>query len=339
MDRNDYGRYRDRDERPRYQPEYPEREGERRWENEGGFSGRNNNDDDRRWAEGGQGGWQWREEWRNRHEPRDQSRNRDDWRSRDEWQARTDRDRDDRWGRFPPEGNRFDRNEDYRREGQREGRSSYYPSSGTYGSSSGSYGSSSGYGGSGYGATGGRGTWPGYGSPGYGSSGYSGGGYQGERSDRDYRGSYDDSPAINRESRPGYRPYQQATGQAGQDRYRYEEQVRRGKAPRSYKRSDDRIHDEICEIVARDSDVDASEVDVKVQNGEVTLAGTVEDRRAKRELEDIAERVFGVVDIRNDLRVRKSLFNELGERIFGSNDDRSTTGSTTQNKSQTGQKM
>jgi osmotically-inducible protein OsmY len=286
MDRNDQGRYRERDESRRHQS-YPEREGERRWEEEGGSVARS--DDNRRWSEGDQSRWQPREEWRTRDD-----------------RPRQGQSEDDRWGRFPADASRAGRSDDeYRRESERDWRARYYPSSGTYGSSSasGTYGPSP--------------------------------SYRGERSDRDYRGSYDDSPSIYRESRPGARPYQQASGQAGQDRYRYEEQLRRGRPPRTYKRSDDRIHDEICELVARDSDVDASEVDVKVESGEVTFTGTIEDRRSKRELEDIAERVFGVVDIHNNVRVRRSLFNELGERIFGSNEDKPAPGT----KSQTSQKM
>jgi len=232
------------------------------------------------------------------------------------WQGREDyrRPGEDRWGRFPGENNpsRFSSSG----ENRREGRGREYPSSGTYGSSS--YGT------------------------GYGARGYQGyQGYQGERPDRDWRGSYDDSSNINRESYPQTRPYQQATGVAGQERYRYEEQVRRGRPPRTYKRSDDRIHDEICEIVARESDLDASQVDVRVENGEVTLTGEVADRRTKRELEDVSERVFGVVDIHNQLHVRKSLLNELGERIFGttSDDAQARSSTTPTSKTQSNTKM
>jgi hypothetical protein len=43
---------------------------------------------------------------------------------------------------------------------------------------------------------------------------------------------------------------------------------------------------------------------VLVENGEVTLSGVVEDRRAKRLAADIAEDVLGVTDIHNQLKVR-----------------------------------
>jgi hypothetical protein len=90
-----------------------------------------------------------------------------------------------------------------------------------------------------------------------------------------------------------------------------------GRPPRDYRRADERIRDEICEMIVRETDVDASEVDLQVASGEVTLTGVVEDRSAKRTLEDVAERVFGVHDVHNNLKVRKSPWRELGERIFG----------------------
>jgi hypothetical protein len=95
---------------------------------------------------------------------------------------------------------------------------------------------------------------------------------------------------------------------------------RRGRPPRNYRRSDERIRDEVCELIARQTDVDASEVEIQVASGVVTLVGEVEDRAAKRELEDVAERVFGVADVNNNLRVRKSFLNQLGERLFGPNE-------------------
>jgi len=44
---------------------------------------------------------------------------------------------------------------------------------------------------------------------------------------------------------------------------------------------------------------------VKVEDGEVTLAGTVPDRKSKRLAEAVAETVRGVVDIHNQLRLKR----------------------------------
>ena len=66
-----------------------------------------------------------------------------------------------------------------------------------------------------------------------------------------------------------------------------------GKGPRGYQRSDDRICEEICELLTRDANVDATAVEVTVVTGEVTLRGNVDSRYEKRATEDIAESVQG----------------------------------------------
>jgi HSP20 family molecular chaperone IbpA len=76
------------------------------------------------------------------------------------------------------------------------------------------------------------------------------------------------------------------------------------RGPKGYKRSDDRVSDEVCERIAR-SGVDAENVEVKVQAGEVTLTGTVRNRQEKWRLEELAEDVFGVQDVHNNLRVSR----------------------------------
>jgi hypothetical protein len=50
-------------------------------------------------------------------------------------------------------------------------------------------------------------------------------------------------------------------------------------------------------------EIDASEIEVKVAKGVVTLSGSVDDRWAKRLAEDIAETVSGVTDVMNQLGV------------------------------------
>lgn len=77
----------------------------------------------------------------------------------------------------------------------------------------------------------------------------------------------------------------------------------RGRGPRGYKRSDDRIHEEVCDRLEAHGGVDASDIEVKVEGCEVTLTGTVPDRRTKRLAESVAESVRGVVDVHNQLRL------------------------------------
>lgn len=78
-----------------------------------------------------------------------------------------------------------------------------------------------------------------------------------------------------------------------------------GRGPRNYQRSDDRICDDVCEMLTRAGDLDAREIEVTVENGEVTLQGTVHSRRDKRLAEDIAEAALGVRDIHNRLRIER----------------------------------
>ncbi|MEZ0171477.1 CBS domain-containing protein [Microvirga sp. TS319] len=76
----------------------------------------------------------------------------------------------------------------------------------------------------------------------------------------------------------------------------------RGRGPRNYQRSDDRIREDVNERLSDDARLDASEIEVTVQNREVTLTGTVRDRNEKRWAEDIAESVSGVTHVQNNLR-------------------------------------
>ncbi len=76
-----------------------------------------------------------------------------------------------------------------------------------------------------------------------------------------------------------------------------------GRGPRNYRRSDERIREDLCERFTHHGHLDATDLDVRVQNGEVTLSGTVSDRWGKRTAEEIAESVWGVKDVHNQIRV------------------------------------
>ena len=80
----------------------------------------------------------------------------------------------------------------------------------------------------------------------------------------------------------------------------------RGKGPRGYTRSDDRIKEHVHEALTDDPHVDATHIEVVVHDGEVILTGTVEDRRQKRLAEDCIEDIVGITDIHNQLRLRSN---------------------------------
>ena len=77
-----------------------------------------------------------------------------------------------------------------------------------------------------------------------------------------------------------------------------------GKGPKGYRRSDERIREEACERIARQGWVDASDVEVHVENAVIRLTGTVATREDKRGLELMLDRVHGVDEVRNELRLR-----------------------------------
>ena len=101
-----------------------------------------------------------------------------------------------------------------------------------------------------------------------------------------------------------------------------------GKGPKGYKRSDERIKEDVCEALARHPRVDASDIEVKVEDTIVTLSGTVDSREVRRAAEMAIENLSGVEDVRNDLKVKK-----MGERVMESSSHSSSTTPTSSSKS------
>jgi osmotically-inducible protein OsmY len=82
------------------------------------------------------------------------------------------------------------------------------------------------------------------------------------------------------------------------------EQSHRGRGPKGYERSDERLREIICERLTDDPYIDASDVSVDVANKKVTLTGFVNNRRTRYEVEELIERNTNVRDIDNQLRIR-----------------------------------
>lgn len=89
-----------------------------------------------------------------------------------------------------------------------------------------------------------------------------------------------------------------------------------GRGPKGYTRSDERIREDASERLYADAHVDASEITVVVQNGEVTLVGSVETRRQKHRAENLVDSVPGVKDVHNQLRVtRGGVMSQIAEKV------------------------
>lgn len=76
-----------------------------------------------------------------------------------------------------------------------------------------------------------------------------------------------------------------------------------GRGPKGYVRSDERIREDVCERLS-EGHLDASDIDVQVKDGEVTLSGLVSDRRTKRLVEELIDNIKGIKDVENRLKVR-----------------------------------
>jgi osmotically-inducible protein OsmY len=78
---------------------------------------------------------------------------------------------------------------------------------------------------------------------------------------------------------------------------------RRGGGPRAHRLSDESLQEEICELLTHHPDLDAAQIEVLVEGGEVTLQGSVENRDVRWGIEELVASVSGVGLVHNRLRV------------------------------------
>jgi len=79
-----------------------------------------------------------------------------------------------------------------------------------------------------------------------------------------------------------------------------------GKGPRGYRRSDERILEDVNQALLDCGSLDATDVEVACKDGEIVLRGAVADRRSRRLAEAIAVAQSGVRDVRNEIRVAQA---------------------------------
>jgi osmotically-inducible protein OsmY len=150
-----------------------------------------------------------------------------------------------------------------------------------------------------------------------GASPYTGSGYSGGQSrgaGRSYgEGGYGRDIEQGRRGAFGYGGYGGAEtgsgalsswqGDYGQGSQPSREGLHSGKGPRGYRRSDQRVKEDVCDCLTEDAYIDASNMEVAVTECQVTLSGTVNSREEKRRAEDLIVRILGVTDVTNNLRV------------------------------------
>jgi osmotically-inducible protein OsmY len=76
-----------------------------------------------------------------------------------------------------------------------------------------------------------------------------------------------------------------------------------GRGPRGYQRSDERIREDVCELLTHHGEIDASGMEVEVHSATVILRGMVDSGRTRRLTEELIEDIPGVRDVQNELRV------------------------------------
>lgn len=77
-----------------------------------------------------------------------------------------------------------------------------------------------------------------------------------------------------------------------------------GKGPKGYLRSAEKIKDEACEILTRDYQLDASEIEVHFEDHNLILKGRVGSRYDKRRAEALVENIPGVQDVINQIKLK-----------------------------------
>ena len=102
--------------------------------------------------------------------------------------------------------------------------------------------------------------------------------------------------------RASYGPQGDMPGQMGESDSR--SMGYRGKGPKNYSRSDERIREDLNEKLTESDEIDASGISVEVNNGIATLTGVVEQRWMKHRAEDLAESCSGVRDVTNQITVK-----------------------------------
>lgn len=80
----------------------------------------------------------------------------------------------------------------------------------------------------------------------------------------------------------------------------------RGHGPRDWRKSDERLREEVCEALAADAWLDARDLNVGVDEGEVVLSGVAPCFEARERAEDIASRVVGVRAVHNFVGIKSA---------------------------------
>jgi osmotically-inducible protein OsmY len=96
----------------------------------------------------------------------------------------------------------------------------------------------------------------------------------------------------------------------GEEQFRAERREEQGRrqtnsGPRSRRKPDESLRQEIQEILIADPELEATDIEVEVEGGAVTLRGVVGDSDARLLAEELVESLAGVREVHNRLRVER----------------------------------
>lgn len=77
-----------------------------------------------------------------------------------------------------------------------------------------------------------------------------------------------------------------------------------GKGPKNFRRSDERVYEDVCDALTHSTHVDATDIVVRVEDGVVELSGVAQERMQKYIAEDLVLDIPGVQEVRNLLTIR-----------------------------------
>jgi osmotically-inducible protein OsmY len=78
-----------------------------------------------------------------------------------------------------------------------------------------------------------------------------------------------------------------------------------GRGPKGWRRSSERIREDVCEALYHSAMVDASDIDIIIEDKILYLRGTVDSRETKREAQRCVEDLPGIDDVQNELRISR----------------------------------
>lgn len=89
----------------------------------------------------------------------------------------------------------------------------------------------------------------------------------------------------------------------------------RGKGPKNYIRQDVHIKDDVNHALTESHSVDASDIEVMVQDGDVILSGTVDSRVARRNAESAIDYISGIRNIENRIHIKSEDDRERASKV------------------------